>query len=245
MKHATLFAVVMFAACGSVEPTTPAGPDPTDPADLPVVTAALDDLPVTCADALKQTPHGADGEYILYADGDAEKPWSAWCANMGTGSPSEYLTLVNTGSNYNYGQYSTGGLISSGTTVTTYYTKVRIDPMSFVVDIGDQTFATSTGSLVHPDANGGITVTSMPLGVAMGCGQFGTSDIDLGGTMFAIDDTYALAGSSADGVTAFTPDQRGVAASGMGWCGWNGPKDAPFNPMGHMSAWALQLKYAP
>ena len=60
----------------------------------------------------------------------------------------------------NTGQYAAGGA-ASGTTVTTTFSKLRLNPADLTVDIGDLTYATSTGSLVHPDQVA-VAVSSMP-----------------------------------------------------------------------------------
>ena len=54
----------------------------------------------------------------------------------------DYLE-VRSGPGVNYGQYAAGGA-ASGTTVTTSFTKVRLDPANLTVDINDTRFATST-----------------------------------------------------------------------------------------------------
>lgn len=71
------------------------------------------------------------------------------------GTPREYLDLAATGENQNFSQYTAGGA-SPGT---------NIDPTTLTVDVGDLTFATSTGKLQHSSVTRGPSspyVTSMP-----------------------------------------------------------------------------------
>ena len=119
--------------------------------------------PATCQEIRSANPAAGDGSYVLHIGHDPAKGWTAFCHAMGT-APAEFLSLPHVGPGSNFSQYTAGGA-SSGTTVLTRYAKVRIDPASLLVDISDQTFSTSSGSLM----NGSTTVTSMPYGVAMSC----------------------------------------------------------------------------
>ena len=133
-------------------------------------------LPETCADIKIADPWAGDDDYTLYLDGNINKPWTAYCHDM-AGTPREYVTLHNTGAGENFSQYTAGGA-SSGTDVRTSYTRIRIDPIDLTVDIADQTFAATTGSLIH---SGGEQVDFMPFGVAMSCDSApsGVANIDL------------------------------------------------------------------
>ena len=80
-----------------------------------------------------------------------------------------------------------------GTDVVTRFDKLRIDPASLKVDIGDTTFAVSEGKLVHTS---GAEITSMPLGVAMSCGGgYATANINIFDTPFELDERYTIAGA--------------------------------------------------
>lgn len=202
----------------------------------------FDCLPTSCAGVLAADPTADDGNYTLYVGGDPQKSWDAFCADMqATGGPHEYLSLVNVLGDHNFSSYTAGGS-SPGTTVKTSYIRLRIDPATLVVQIGDQRFATSSGSLSHSGAG---PVTSMPYGVAMSCsGTSGRANLDLRGTGFAIDDTFAAGGSYFDVLinTSIDPDKQFVDLRGGGLCGWNGVTGAPFNPF-NTAAGTLKLVY--
>lgn len=173
--------------------------------------------------------------------------------------PREYLTLVRAGGNYNFGQY-TAGVGTSGTTVRTSFTKIRLDPASLKVDIGDTTFATSTGSLQH----GSITVTQMPLGTAMDCyylaDQSSVANIDLTGTPFEIASGFWASGWGSgtveyNGTSVSLPtmdtsvvvqNTREVTVRGGGACGSAGPYGYSSNVWEAIvpgSKLALQIKF--
>jgi len=79
-------------------------------------------------------PAAGDGQYLISPGG---KTFSVYCHDM-AGTPREYLTLVNTGGNFNYSLHGFVG--GPDAPVTTHYTRVRIDPATLLVNIGDQTF---------------------------------------------------------------------------------------------------------
>lgn len=195
----------------------------------------------TCADLLAADPTAADGDYTLYLGGDDSKPWQVFCADMAS-APAEYLPLVMVLGDHNFSQYTAGGG-SPGTNVRTSYLRVRIDPATLKIDIGDQRFAASTGSLYHGSS---VLVTTMPFGVAMNCGgNDGLANIDLTGTPFAIADAFSAHGSGARGQGAMDAAQRVAALEGGGSCGWISTNATPFNPFNAPHAWAIQLSYAP
>jgi hypothetical protein len=154
-----------------------------------------------------------------------------------------YLTLPHSGAGSNFAQYTAGGA-SHGTTVVTTYSAIRIDPipvrvrpLTFLANIADQTFATSTGLVCHsttaPCAPS-HQVTSMPYGVAADCagpgGATGRANIDLRGTPFSVVNTFSIQGFEPGGTTAFSSSQV-VNLTGGGFCGWNAPAPIsnPFN----------------
>ncbi|WP_224241231.1 GON domain-containing protein [Hyalangium gracile] len=194
-------------------------------------------LPVTCADIKAADPAATDGEYTVHIDGDALLPWTVWCHDM-AGTPTEYLTLAQTGPDANYSQY----LASSnapGTTVRTTYMRLRIDPLTLKVNTADQRFSTSTGGLWHANTR----VTSMPYGVAMTCNQSVVpARIDLRGTSFAVaPNAFAIAGAGPVGGTVYSEANQVVTLSGGGNCGWDAPVGS-FNPFNQSGA-QLQLRY--
>jgi hypothetical protein len=151
------------------------------------------------------------------------------CVSTAGGSASLFLVLQRTGPGLNFSQFTVGGT-STGTSVVTSYTALRLDPtpasldpVTYRVNIADQTFATSTGGgcCVGTEA-----ITSMPYGVAADCGapgsSLGVADIDLTGTGFVIASGFAVQGFDAAGaIIELTPQI--VALSGGGLCGWNAP----------------------
>lgn len=186
--------------------------------------AAEPGSPAVCADVRSADPTAADGTYTVLANG---RSLTLYCHDM-AGTPREYLDLVETGEDRNFAQYGAGGA-APGTDVRTRFTKLRIDPATLTVDVGDLTFATSTGSLLHANA----PVTSMPYGVAMSCdhGVLGVGNIDLRGTPFSVADPFQVQGFDAGG--SATPSAAGqvVDLTGQGMCGWIGAAPGGWQPM--------------
>ena len=184
--------------------------------------------PATCADVKLRIPDAADGPYTLYLDGNAGKPWTAFCAHMAT-TPLEYLSLTGV----NAAQYVSGGG-SPGSDVKTTYTKVRFDPVSLKIDIRDRAFSSSQGTLNH--SNMGTMVTSMPYAVAMDChgnnSNSGLASIDLSGTPFALTGRAAFAEGGNHPGSSFQPDATNQRATirGGGFCGWYAPAGTPQDP---------------
>lgn len=197
-------------------------------------------LPRTCSAIADKDPNAADGEYTLYVDGDEARPWTAYCHNVWNGG-APFLSL-QAGAGKNVAVYKAGGA-ASGTDVVTVYSKVRIDPSTLMIDISDQTFATSTGQLDHPGAG---SVTSMPFGVAMACGGgIANANIDLSGTPFAVDGMWTTTGTGAAGGGTFSSDSKALDLWAEGFCGWTAPELAPFNPMNDAGDYALLVTYQP
>jgi hypothetical protein len=200
--------------------------------------------PATCKEVQVATAAAVDQEYTLYVGGDETKPWSSFCKGMSTETPTEYLTLPTPSENT--GQYKDGGA-SSGNTVTTTYQKVRIDPVTLALNASDQSFATSTGSLTHSNSN--VTVTAMPLGVAMSCvarnDSSGRARINLIGTNFHVTAQFAAGGSQAgiisDNVVVSNVQQK-VVLKGGGFCGWFAAAGFPGNPFNQNGS-TIQLSY--
>ena len=176
--------------------------------------------PETCAELRAEYPGVGDGDNTLYIGNDPQKPWTAYCLDM-AGTPKEYLPLVKLDEGRNFSQYTAGGP-SPGTDVRSKYTRVRIDPLTLIVDIDDATYASSSGQLQH----GNLAVTKMPYGVAMNCllGQAtGLGNVDLTGTPFKVDDDYCKAGENAIGVATISPDGKTVDLTAGGNCSWTSP----------------------
>nr|MBC8281997.1 cadherin-like domain-containing protein [Chloroflexota bacterium] len=185
-------------------------------------------LPQSCGDILDLNPSAVDGTYTIYPD---SHNFDIYCHDMASGSPLEYLTLAKTTANDNFSLYPVGGA-STGTTVRTDYTKLRLDTDNLVVDTGDQTFSASSGLISHSaNTRPGVPVSSMPLGVAMSCiggyDSSGQANINLRGTSFKIDDTFTLAGWKAAGSAAFSGTKREVDVTGGGYCASNSVTGTP------------------
>ena len=123
-------------------------------------------LPLDCAGVRWRNSDAGDGDYTIQPRG--QQPFEVFCDNM-EGTPREYLTLAATGPGENVASYGSGGP-APGSDVVTKFTRVRLNPPTLLVDIGDLTYSTSSGSLTHPDAGlGNPTVLRMPYGTAMAC----------------------------------------------------------------------------
>jgi GON domain len=180
----------------------------------------------SCADIHRHLVKAPDGDYLLYNNGNL---FTVYCDDMST-TPREYIDLTSTGPGANFSQYTAGGA-SPGKNVTTTFKKLRVNPDNLTVDIGDLTFAWSTGALKH---SGKTLVTSMPYGVAMSCTKpqaaNGVANIDLRWTPFQVNSTFTVGGYLAKGSAVVTQNYQLVNLTGGGYCGWNAPTGAPFNP---------------
>ena len=184
-----------------------------------------------CAAIKEANAAAPDGTYVISPGG---KTFEVHCHDM-AGNPREYLTLVNTGGNYNYALF---GNVGGGPTadVTTHYTKVRIDPVTLLVNVADQTFSSSVGS---DCCLGPAVIVSMPYAHASSCVDWmadGRANVDLGGTPFVVDDVFTIRGwysaGSANSNTIYVPADwyQSIAVQGAvvnltggGVCGGIGP----------------------
>jgi hypothetical protein len=189
----------------------------------------------------QQNPAAADGEYILYLQGNSEQPFTVYCHNM-TGQPAEYLTFVNSGGPYNYAMisYSAGAIV-------THYEKIRFNPLTLVVDRSDRTFASFPGEVSGYIAVPADALTDYPVGAsdyawAEGCNQGetgappGQANVDLVGTEFALSESvvFVYEGGAVQEPTAEISADRKVATLTIGGrCAHIGPAE-PF-----------RLSYAP
>jgi hypothetical protein len=197
----------------------------------------------TCAELHAEDPGAGDGEYTLYVGKDPNKPWTVYCHDM-AGTPKEYLTLVNTQEGRNFSQYS--AILPDDTDLRTAFTRVRIDPITLIVDIDDLTFGSSTGEVTH----GGKPVTTMPYGVASGCSGpgvgNGVGNVDLVGTPFKVIDPFCTKGYMAAGGAVFSQNDQVVDLTGGGGCGWTGPTKGDAcvdNPHNKSNGFVLDLEY--
>lgn len=211
-------------------------------AALGVVTLALAAAPArasdcyaTCAEIAAADPTAADGYYTLARGAQS---LDVYCHDM-DGTPAEYLDLDTTGDR-NFSQYTAGGA-AWGTTMRTYFDKVRIDPVTLRVNVDDTTFASSSGGVYH----GGSLVTWLQYGTAMSCmGGWDTSglaNLDLSGTDFYVAATFVSVGFLGNGSSTFSADAKVVDLTGGGYCGWTA--SYPGHPFFDRPGYALQLGY--
>jgi GON domain len=211
----TLFAGAAAPATAAEQGTSSLSSGPTGPGPLPFL------FPFSsCKDIHALFPFAPDGEYPVVAGNTL---LTVYCHDM-AGTPREYIDLVHTTGDANFSQYTAGGA-SPGTNVRTSFTKVRIDPATLTVDIGDLTFATSTGRLQHSSVTRGPSspfVTSMPYGTAMSCTQRpdGIGNINLQGTPYLIDDTFQVRSFAGSGSANVSPDKQTADLTVSGYCGW-------------------------
>jgi hypothetical protein len=176
--------------------------------------------PRTCAEAARGA-EAADGRYKLYVDNDPSKPWGAYCADVGTSQPKEYLPVSDPNTGGNVSVYRAGGR-TSGTDVVTVYDMLRVDPIALTIDTNDKTFAVSHGSLTDPN---GETISSLQLGVAMTCGGgYSWANVSTIGTPFTLTNQFALGGDpGVTGHAGLWPDNKVVEIWADGDCGWVAP----------------------
>jgi hypothetical protein len=249
MKHLVLAVALPILAAGAggcvTDAAQPAASDdpaaattvpgtPTDP--QPQGTVVPGAVPQSCAEVAAALPSGTDGEYVLFIGHQAELHWVAYCADLQS-APREYLTLPHTGNGKNTAMFAAGGT-TPGTDVVTAYDKIRVDPISLTIDIGDQSFAHSTGQLT----SGSTVVTAMPFGVVATCGGSATANIDLTGTPFHAEDAFPQRGGGTPHWVLST-DQRSLDLSIDGACGWIGPEDLTAQPLDGDGGSVLRLAY--
>jgi len=226
--------------------------------------ANASELPGSCQDILASNPGAPDGNYTIFHNNKNAEGFTVFCAGMGTGAPKEYLSLINTGGAFNFAQFG-GAPWVPPTVVATHYTRIRLDPVTLLVDISDQTFATSTGSSC---CIGDKVITSVPYGTASDCvaefSSTGRANVDLTGTPFEVSNTFGISGYLAKGsvnghvgtdasfddnvFTAFPAAGRVVNLTGGGFCGATYPLPLPspipaFPPMDTFGGYSLQLRY--
>jgi hypothetical protein len=222
--------------------------DTDSDADSDTDTDTTSDIWETCQEAVDANPDLADEEVTLHVDGDSGKPWTAYCHDNG-GTAETYLPLVNTGGDFNYSQYTAGGF-TPGSDLRTNYTHLRVDPLTLLVDTGEQTFASSSGTLSHSDTE----VTSMGYATAMACPYVydtpydkGHANLNLVGTPFKIAPdqfTNAGAGDSPAGSDTISADDQIYDITGGGCCGWRSTGGTS-DPIWDGGDYTLQLNYSP
>jgi hypothetical protein len=197
--------------------------------------------PNSCAEKAKGNPNLSDGEYKLYLGSDEQHQWSAYCVDLQSDSPKEYVTLH---SDQTYSRYAAGGK-SPGADVVTTFDKIRVDPITLKVDLADLTFATSEGSVMHM---GTTEITSMGLGIAMSCdiNARAFAQIDLRDTPFGIVDRFKLI-QTGDGHSGMWESGQVIelgASPDFLDCGWIVPSPVGYDaPLNLSSNWGFALTY--
>lgn len=205
--------------------------------------------PESCAEAKQDGDLAADGYLVL----DFENvPTRVYCADTET-DPTSYIDLPVTGTDsagqHNYGQIVAGDNYR-GSTVTTAYTKVRLDPATSILDTTDATFATSVGGPVYNTSWAASTHANW--GIAASCGGGGASaDLDLTGTSIAIprpEAEFQISGwpyEQVSGTVVVSPQH--VVSTGIDdQCGQGGPiVEGSMNPDDSGPATATAFAVAP
>lgn len=203
--------------------------------------AAISGVAASCADIRTAAPVAADGNYIIAPQGAG---FEVHCADMAT-APKSYLTLARTAEGQNYSQSF------RGVNYRTRFTRVRLNPASVRVDVGDTRFAST---------NFGAVAQRLSYGHATDCSNYftrnGSANIDLTGTAFKVLGNIHLSGFAAAGTVnglyksgygspagTWFVDAQVVNTTGGGYCGGVSPitnMDLGFNSNGGE---ALQLAF--
>ena len=172
--------VLLGAACADhTSPVAPAAPEVSSSVNHSAapVTVVSSGVAASCAGVLAADPTAVDGMYaIAPAPGVA---FQVHCAGMASATPAEYLTLVQTGPAFNFSSSNSHTPLR-----TTHYARLRLDPVTLRVDIGDATFASTVGGVRVGYAS------------ASACaGNFRrTANIDLQGTPFGVNSSFRISG---------------------------------------------------
>jgi hypothetical protein len=185
--------------------------------------ASVSAPPASCAAIAAANPSSTDGDYTIYPNGET---FTVYCADMSS-APKEYLTLQNT----NNANYSTDHDCCGGV-VRTDFTKVRLDPATLQVNIGDSRFSTSTGYVNYNSHYGPESYA-----VASDCiwyySQQGNANVDLTGTPFYVNDTFVPQGYGQAGNSTFSQGNQVVDLTGGGYCGDNEPSGHTYLQLGY------------
>jgi hypothetical protein len=194
-------------------------------------------LAKSCSEVRQQDPSASDGEYILDLQG---KTASIYCADM-SGTPTEYITLALTGPDVNYSFFPGSHVdhryrwyLITGVNAHTSYLKIRIDPVSLVVDQTDVTFTNkiSVGVNGYDWSNPSFNPTPKTANYATASDCYnmysnrGKANVNLSGTDFAIDDSvvFSTQGWAQNGSFTMNEERQVVDMTGGGWCGGTGPE---------------------
>jgi hypothetical protein len=234
------------AACGKVDkPLTDAAP-PDAPIDA-AADAAIDAAPVTdrsCTEVKARLGTAADGVYPIDPDGLGVnyKPFDVFCADMASASPKEYLDLRRTtppsaATSSNYATYFSVMVHQDFQCpcgiLTMVFSKIRINPMTLVVDVSDRTFAvfTTTTNASCWQSEPGCQNAGYPVipsyAIAKSCvtsdTMSGRANVDLRDMAFHVAGTDASMfepeGFAGAGAATIDTDRKQVDLQGGGDCG--------------------------
>lgn len=187
--------------------------------------SCLYDGPTSCADVLTRAGMATmpDGYYTVYADRQELQPWDVWCEDMSSGTPRDYLTIAYTDDeNSRFESYGIDGLIAQ----TRYY-RVRIDPDTLVVDVTDRTFSETIDYVEivtgQEDVDFATARSCSRNNVDPGSYYAASSRLDLRGTPFAVNDSFASYGACP--VTSVSGSSQVFDLLADGACGGIAPDD--------------------
>lgn len=122
------------------------------------------------------------------------------------------------------------------------FDKVRIDPETLMLDIGDLTFAVSNGTAFDRNNN---LIDRLPLGVVMACaGELSTGQVSVSGSPFVITEAFATTGDAgARGNVDLWESKQTVEMVSTGDCALTAP--AGVTTQVTPGTFAIQLTYAP
>jgi hypothetical protein len=185
--------------------------------------ASVSAPPTSCADVATANPSATDGDYTIYPAGETI---AVYCTDMSS-APKEYLTLPNT-TNANYSTT----VDSQDQRLVTRFTKVRLDPATFQVNIQDARFSTTSG-YVNYNNHYGPNNYAMASDCIWYGSQRGTANIDLTGTPFYVSDTFIPQGWGQAGSSTFSIHNQVVDLTGGGYCGDNEPSGHSYLQLGY------------
>jgi hypothetical protein len=176
-------AVALNTACSDRWPTDPRMPllSVASTTEHPVVITSSS-VPASCAAVKTANPAAGDGVYVIAPS--ASLGLQVYCGDMG-GVPREYISLVHTGGSNNFSSSDSHTPLR-----TTHFTKIRLDPVSMRVHIGDYRYSSTAGSA--------------PVGYGSASGCIGKTisryaNINLTGTQFGVNSAIHIGGYNAIG----------------------------------------------
>jgi hypothetical protein len=224
------------------------------PVETPIVDASVDVTPdatiahpASCAELPAAR---ANTDVTLYVGHDPAKAWAAHC---GTGGKT-YLPLP-AGVATNYSSYPAGECASvaqgAEDEIKTTWTRVRIDPVSLIVETNDYTGAVSTGATREVSGNGAVVFTydKIPFATGRICANGPMSvvvaRVDLTGTKFRIaDNQFIVEGFQVSGSAPATGRLTTLYVSGFPG-GLHSCRPANTDYYQRNGGKCLQLQYVP